>query len=150
VKLFPVRGRNTYCGPAVVSALTGLRTEDTARLLRAVSGESRAVGITPPVLLQALQALKFHVERYQVIPFEARPYPLGDWLATAPVIDGAWLIATDSSRPKYRGGHWQVVAGGELACSYYRDPVLIGDLRKRHRRQSLLAVWFVTARWFPG
>lgn len=44
--LHKAEGRNTYCGPAALSILTGKPTHDTARAIREVTGKQRVFGVS--------------------------------------------------------------------------------------------------------
>lgn len=63
-------GHNRYCGPAVVSILTGCDTAQAAALLRQVSGKRSIKGTTPREVLEALAAQGVSVVREM--------YPGGD------------------------------------------------------------------------
>ena len=55
-------GFNKYCGPAVLSILTGYDTDQCARFIRRVNGQYNVTGVTPSHLLQAAGLMGFDLE----------------------------------------------------------------------------------------
>ena len=49
--------RNRYCGPAVISAVTGMVTGEAARLIRHVSGQKKSNRVLSPPRSSGLGAL---------------------------------------------------------------------------------------------
>lgn len=135
--LFSIRGRNRYCGPAAIAALTGLTTDDSAFLLRAVTGRRRIQSIKPLEILSVLFHLNFSVDRFQLFPGDRDGPDLGEWLDWFPApATGVSLIATTR--------HFQVVSGEALACSLHRTPVSWRHGCRRSLRQRVEAVWAVS------
>lgn len=55
-------GLNQYCGPAVLSALTGKSTDECAAIISSVSGRAEIKAVAKEHLKEALKRLKFDVE----------------------------------------------------------------------------------------
>ena len=55
-------GQNKYCGPAVLSILTGKSTDECARMIGSVNGEYNIKGVTLNHLLEAASRLGFDQE----------------------------------------------------------------------------------------
>jgi len=53
------QGDNQYCGPAVLSALTGKTTDECADVIRRVNGQRYITAVQVADLMQALRLLKF-------------------------------------------------------------------------------------------
>lgn len=54
-----IHGMNQFCGPGVLSALTGKSTDECAAVISAVSGRSEIRAVQPGHLLEALRRLRF-------------------------------------------------------------------------------------------
>lgn len=105
MKLHAIHGRNQYCGPAVIAGLTGLSTDESARLIRAATGRAQIKSTTPLEVIDTLRSLSFWVERYKIYPRDASAPLLEVWLEEhSSPWTGTWLIATSK--------HWQIVSGG--------------------------------------
>jgi hypothetical protein len=55
-------GSNKYCGPAVLSILTGKTTDECARVISSINGKYTIEGVTLPHLLEAASRLGFDTE----------------------------------------------------------------------------------------
>lgn len=55
-------GSNKYCGPAVLSILTGKTTDECARVISSINGKYTIEGVTLPHLLEAANRLGFDTE----------------------------------------------------------------------------------------
>jgi len=136
INLHTVRGHNTYCGPAVIAALTGRTTDEAALLLSLHTGRSAITTTKPPEVIAVLRALGLHVARHQAFDLDFDGPSLRDWLTTFAVPStGVSLVATT--------GHWQVVAGEYLADNKHRTPLAWRTIRKRYLRDRVEAVWAV-------
>jgi hypothetical protein len=167
------QGHNRYCGPAVVSILTGCDTAQAARLLREVSGKRSVKGTTPRQVLDALEARGVVPVREMFPGIDARTAlntgtetdlqwheptcnhkSSANWRASqynakhAPTL-AAWLKATKDERTAGRvyllvaGLHWLVVSGRRYVCGITGDIVSIKDKRVR-RRARVTGAWEVT------
>lgn len=57
-----VHGLNTYCGPAVLSALTGRSTDECAAVISSITGQTTIKGVFTKDILLALKKLRFNSE----------------------------------------------------------------------------------------
>jgi hypothetical protein len=139
MKLHPIRGRNGYCGPGVISALTGVTTDEAAALLRLQTGRKQIRGVTPNELLPTLRNLGFWTERFQIFA-EDTDLTLGEWLEVHTASwTGAYLITTQ--------GHWQLVAGEDVVCSKNRVPINWRAMKKKWLADKMKAVWVINSRF---
>lgn len=127
--------RNRYCGPAVISAITGMTTGEAARLIRHVSGKywngRRAVkGTTVLEVTEALEMCGVK-SKYQSFGMKLNS-------STGPTLAG-WLKATVKERTADRvflivaGWHWQLVQGRRIVCGILSEPASIRDKRVKRR-----------------
>lgn len=115
LKLRPVnhgkgRDKNRYCGPSVISALTGMTSGAAAALLRARSGKASIKGTHDHEVLRILEACGVSWTR-------ANPWPVGptfaQWVKSKP--SGTLLIVY--------GNHWAAVEGRRYVCGITGDVV---------------------------
>lgn len=129
--------KNRFCGPAALSAITGQTTDETAAMLRRVTGKRSIMGTWASDLLRALQCFGFTAA--VVIDFTEEPM--------RPTL-ARWLKDTTADRTTGRvflisaGHHWQVVSGRRFVDSKTRSIVSIRD-PKVHRRARVRKVWEV-------
>lgn len=154
LKLGPVvrrSGQNRYCGPAVISALTGRSTQDASRLIRHYNGKPLTMGTSDGDLLKALSACGIH----------ATPY--GDYGDTSdrPTLS-AWLETMRDPDPQHvylvsAGHHWQLVQGDSFVCGQTRKVVPVTH-KKVHRRARVKRAWVLVSygndpdlwpKWWP-
>lgn len=76
--LHPAIGKNRYCGPGALSILTGYATDETAAVLRDITGKRAIFGIHHRAMLQALA--RFGMKTYP-LPIEPKQFTLGKWIA---------------------------------------------------------------------
>lgn len=115
---------NRYCGPAVISAVTGMNTGEAARLIRSVSGQKSVKGSFTRHVRRALElcGIKSH----------KRDHTPKSTLA-------AWLRENKSIRTTGRvflivaGNHFQLVEGRRYVCGRTRDIVSIKDKQVKRR-----------------
>lgn len=60
-------GINQFCGPSVLSALTGKSTDECASVISSISGKQTIEAVNISHLLQALQKLRFDNEQIQTV-----------------------------------------------------------------------------------
>jgi hypothetical protein len=132
--LHPVRGRNGFCGPAAIAALTGRTTDEAAALLRRKTGRRRITATSPLEVLPVLRHLGYSAERFQIFRAGEKVSLRLWWECVASVRRGAYLVATTR--------HFQVVFGDLLVCSLRREPFPVADLPYNVR--FVRAVWSVT------
>src|SRR6188768_651505 len=59
-------GVNQFCGPAVLSALTGKTTDECAQVIQSISGERTIRAVQVHHLLKAFEKLRFKTEKMPV------------------------------------------------------------------------------------
>ena len=123
VKIKPVNNAssdtNRYCGPAVISAVTGMTTGEAARLIRHVSGQKMVKGSHTFHVLRALSLCNIHNRRMTVAT-----------RFSAPTLN-QWLKGSKDMRTSGRvflivaGNHFQLVEGRRYVCGRTRDIVSV-------------------------
>lgn len=144
LKIKPVnhnKGGNRYCGPAVLSAITGMTTSDSARLIRHVSGRKAVRGTSFNDLTRSLQlcGINAKMQSYDDVKLSKTSGPtLAQWLKLTVkerTADRVFLIVC--------GWHWQLVQGRRIVCGILGKPTSIRDKRVKRRRR-VAAVWELT------
>ena len=127
------KDKNRFCGPSVISALTGLTTGEAARLIRKQTGKTCVMGTHISEVLNALRACNIT--------------SWGMKLSHAPSPTLArWLKLSKADRTPGRifliiaGWHWQLVSGRRYTCGRIREIVSIKDKRVK-RRARVEGVW---------
>ena len=116
--------RNRYCGPAVISAVTGMNSGEAARLIRSVSGQRAVRG-----------AHTTHVRRAMKLCGIQSIYQR----CTPKITLAAWLRESKTSRTTGRvflvvaGNHFQLIEGRRYVCGRTRDIVSIKDKQVKRR-----------------
>ena len=149
-RLHRIRGRNTYCGPAALSALADISTDDAARRIRDITGDRAIRGVSPRDLHAAAKTfgLRLRWTEYSRIDHEASrmyrrivrieyipaPPTLGRYLKDAP--PGRHVIAVT--------GHYIVAAKDRegavtLADSLNRRPM--PDVAHFGARRIVRSTW---------
>ena len=133
--------RNRYCGPAVISAVTGMTTSEAARLIRHVGGRKAIKGSTTWEVKRSLE----------LCGIESKHTTFGLTLGRSKGVTLAgWLKATVKERTSDRvflivaGWHWQLVQGRRYVCGIVRDVVSIKD-KKVKRRARVAEVYELTS-----
>lgn len=124
---------NTFCGPAVVSFLTGIDTGEAAALIRRRTGLRSVKGTNAHEIIGTLEALG--IEAKYMPSGKAKAPTLARWLADSKEIRTAgrmYLIAA--------GHHWQLVSGRRYACGRVGEVCSIRDKRVK-RRARVTGVW---------
>ena len=139
IKLPPInRGPrdNRYCGPAVVSFITGKNTSEVATFIRNRYRNGKAIRGTYDYEIDgALSALGYHLKWVNFSGFQ-------------PTLAG-WLKADKHLRSTGRvflvnaGNHWQLISGRKYACGRIGEIVSIRDSRVK-RRCRVKDVWEVS------
>lgn len=120
--------KNVWCGPTVVSSITGLDTGRAAAAIRYVSGKRSVKGTSSPALQGTLRLLGYSTKvRY----LAARP-------KDAPTL-AAWLRETYKSRGAdvfllVAGNHWCLVQGRRYVCGLTKAIVTTGKAPRRRAR----------------
>lgn len=123
---------NRYCGPAVISCLTGCTTGEAAYLVRKINRRKMVTGCTAHELHRVLRS--FGIQPVlQLNANEERPT-----LA-------AWLRSTHGTRAGRTflieaGQHWQLVSGNQFVCGITKE-IVSTKHEKVKRRCRVRAVW---------
>ena len=126
------RDKNRYCGPSVISAITGMTTGEAAAQLRAVSGK-RAITGTCTSWVRAV------LRRNNIEMLSCRDVWNIKLNRTDGVTLAGWLKHTVKDRNADRvfllvaGWHWQLVQGRRYVCGQTRQIVSIRDKRVKRR-----------------
>jgi len=117
---------NNYCGPAVISAVTGMTTGEAARLIRHVSGQKMVKGSHTFHVLRALSLCNIQNVKTTVV---TRP-TLAQWLKGSKDIRTSGRVFLIVA-----GNHFQLVEGRRYVCGRTRDIVSVrSKLVKRRCR----------------
>ena len=118
--------RNRYCGPAVISAVTGMNSGEAARLIRSVSGQRAVKGAFTTHVRRALTLCG--ISSYIVYtPLERKP-TLAQWLKNSKerrTTGRVYLVIA--------GNHFQLIEGRRYVCGRTRDIVSIKDKQVKRR-----------------
>jgi hypothetical protein len=139
---------NRYCGPAVISFVTGLTTDEAALLIRQQSKRSNIRGTYDREVRAALFKCGYltHPRKMPVGADGVRLYR--PTLAT-------WLRAMKSERTAGRvflvaaGHHWQLITGRRYACGRIGEITSVRDERVK-RRARVTSVYEVEERESMG
>jgi hypothetical protein len=118
---------NRYCGPAVISAVTGMTTGEAARLIRHVSGQRKVKGSHTFHVLRALSLCNIHNRKMTVRT-----------AFSAPTLN-QWLKGSKDMRTSGRvflivaGNHFQLVEGRRYVCGRTRDIVSVRNKLVKRR-----------------
>ena len=127
--------KNRYCGPSVISAVTGLTTGEAARLIRAVTGKASVKGTYASELIGAFAKCNIEVYSASCVSGEKT---LGQWLKESSQLrgDDVYLVSA--------GHHWQLVQGRKFVCGITREVVSQQDGRVK-RKAKVKSVYRLTA-----
>ena len=132
--------KNRYCGPSVISAITGMTTGEASRLVRSLSGVKSVKGTSTRQVRDALRDCNIDMQRCSFNMALSR--------STGPTLAG-WLKQTVKERTADRvflivaGWHWQLVQGRRYVCGIVGDVVSIKD-KKIKRRARVAEVYELT------
>ena len=122
--------KNRYCGPSVISAITGMTTGESARLIRHVGGKKAVRGSSTWEVKRSLELCNISSTR--------TTFGLTLGRSKGPTLAG-WLKATVKERTAKRvflivaGWHWQLVQGRRIVCGILGSPTSIRDKRVKRR-----------------
>ena len=132
--------KNRFCGPAVISALTGLTTMDGSRLIRAFSQREAVTGTTAREVQNALGACGIRMSQLaesNVSGFE-RNITLARFLKASSEWRRSRVFLIEA------GNHWQLVQSRRFVCA--QTEAVVGFKHPRvHRRSRVRNVWMLTA-----
>jgi len=126
MKLNPVnrpKGHNSYCGPAVISAVTGCTTNEAASVTRLLTGRESIKGTYTYEVRNTLSRYGVTMRRMRV---------------DRPTLT-QWLKANKDKRTSGRvfllvaGHHWQLISGRRYVCGRIGEVVSIKDKRVKRR-----------------
>ena len=143
IKLRPInRGPrdNRYCGPAVVSFVTGQNTSDIARYIRNKFRNGRPIrGTSDREILHTFRALGFDLKSSHV------PVGVDNKIPTLAGLLKAYKDMRTAGRVFLisAGHHWQLVSGRKYACGRIGEIVSIRDKRIK-RRCRVKNVWEIS------
>ena len=126
------RDKNRYCGPSVISAITGMTTGEAAAQLRAASGKRAIRGTHTSWVRTVLRWNNIEMLSCRDV-----------WNIKLNRTDGitlaGWLKHTVKDRNADRvfllvsGWHWQLVQGRRYVCGLTKEIVSIRDKRVKRR-----------------
>lgn len=129
--------KNRFCGPSVISSVTGVTTGEAARLIRKQTGARKVTGTYTGEVLNALAQFGIGYQRVQ-LPTDIKNPTLA-----------AWLRSTVKKRTSNRvflvsaGHHWQLIQGRRYVCGIVGNVISIKD-KKVKRRARVRGVWELT------
>lgn len=133
-----------WCGPAVISALTGVSTYDITELIKKHRKNPAALvrGTNPEELEYVLVKLKHAMECQAIYGGKVENRPtLGRWLKEKGRQPGLGYIVHISGQPDDPGGHWCVVLDDQFFDSFTKVWVHID--KAPHRRCRVNCVFTV-------
>ena len=74
--LHDIKGKNRWCGPSAMAALTGIDTDSASRMIRAQTGKNSTTRVATRDLLRAFYAMRFsskETHNYKNFATESRP-----------------------------------------------------------------------------
>ena len=122
--------KNRYCGPSVISAITGMNTGEAARMIRHVGGRRSVKGSYDWEVREVLERCGIRSVR------ETFGLKLGR--SKGPTL-AAWLRHTVKERTAKRvflivaGWHYQLVQGRRIVCGILGEPTSVRDKRVKRR-----------------
>lgn len=126
------RDKNRFCGPAVISAITGMTTGEAAAQLRRVTGRRMITGTGTTELMDVLHMNGIRMR-------DVRHYWDVKFNRTDGVTLAGWLKASVKDRDAksvflvVAGWHWQLVQGRRYVCGLTKEIVSIRDKRVKRR-----------------
>ena len=123
--------RNRYCGPAVISAVTGMVTGEAARLIRHVSGQRKVTGSYAHHVIRALKLCNVGYSSNKFFGLDTKRQPtLAQWLKSSKDIRTSGRVFLIVA-----GNHFQLVEGRRYVCGRTKDIVIVrSKLVKRRCR----------------
>lgn len=136
------RGRNRFCGPAVISILTGMDTDEASQAIRSITGRRQITRTTTLELVRTLKQQGIVMRELQNWSHEKpikRP-TITQWLRQSKEVRTAGRVYLLSA-----GHHWQLISGRRFVCGLTGEVVSIRD-KKAGRRRRVKAVWLLERR----
>lgn len=130
---------NRFCGPAVLSFLTGQDTTECARWFRSLGNHRGAVkGSTVKDMLLVLDGIGIQARQVDLFPYSRDKPTLTTWLR-----DNKEIRTPGRVYLVVAGNHWQLITGRRHACGRIGEMVSIKDKRVK-RRSRVEQVWELT------
>lgn len=146
------RDKNRYCGPAVISALTGITTAEAARRIREHTGRRQITGTWGDEIKPVFADLGVRMTPARI---DERGYLMSDLLIEMLSVEtqrqheadqrgsamtfAAWLKATEGERTGDQvflltsGRHWVLVQRDSFVCGLTGDVVSVDDPKVKRR-----------------
>ena len=138
--LHKATGKNRFCGPHVISFLTGMSTDQASRLIRSWNGRTMITGMHTGELLRTLNMCNIHASEVwdETHKSSRKRITLNQWMQlsthdrSAGLLNGVLgyqtFVVTTSS-------HYQIVQGDFYLDNANPDPILFEDLVKGKRQR---------------
>ena len=138
MKLNPVnrtKNGNRYCGPAVISSVTGCTTDEGAKFIRTLSGQRAVRGSFTCHVIESLRqhwGVRSH-EHFHIRSGQTKP-TLATWLR-----ENRELLKPGRVYLIVAGHHFQLVSGRKYVCGITREVVSIkhDKVKRRARVESV-------------
>jgi hypothetical protein len=134
MKLHQIHGRNKYCGPSAISAITGYSSDDAARVIRHHSGQRAVKGAHQRHVTAALRDFGIQSDLIYDAP-RGKGCTFAQWLNNSVDRRKSGIVFLLVS-----GWHYQVVSGRKATCGRIRDIVSIRD-KSLKQRSRVAQVW---------
>lgn len=135
---YPKGDSNRFCGPAVISSVTGMSTGEAARLIRSLTGKKMVTGVNDGHMARVFQACGICMASREMYAGSFKP-TLAAWLAKPRDASKVFLVAA--------GNHWQLIRGRRFVDGIVQAVVpLDHPAVKRRARVETVYELFV----FPG
>jgi hypothetical protein len=132
------KNHNRYCGPAVISSLTGCDTNMAAKAIRKISGQRAVRGSSDRSLTTALRKF-WGIDNGRIEQINSKLTLAG------------WLKQSKDRRNPGRvflvcaGNHWQLISGRKYVCGISQNVVSVRDKIVK-RRARVRVVYELTTR----
>ena len=134
IKIQTPTGKNRWCGPAALSILTGMTTDDASRLVRSITLKSKCTGMHWNEMLVALMQCGFQCVR--------RPHR---YKGNNRITLSRWVKENKSNLSLQRTGgyktylisagyHFQIIQGPMYVDNHVKEPVFFDEIKKGKRR----------------
>jgi hypothetical protein len=134
-------GKNRFCGPAAVSAITGRPVDEVVRVFHAKTPRTRVMGTYFGDVSAVLSEYGLSARPHAIYDYASKP-TLAKWLRLAKADRTAGRVFLLSA-----GHHWVVVSGRRIVCGYTLKVVSVREYPKRRMRVS--RVWEVVENGNP-
>lgn len=138
VKLRPVnRGKNHYCGPCVISIVSGIDTDAAAARIREYSGQRAVKGAGIPYVRQVMRDLGVQTERLCI---REDQFTLAGLMRR---LNADKRLASGRAYLVIAGNHYQIVTARRYICGRTGEFVSIRDasVKRRARVHSVFELY---------